>query len=175
MTQMCTPRLRLRSARADDLAAMHAIMRDTDAMRYWSSAPHTSLEQTGTFLQSMIDIPADTGEDFVVEHEGRVVGKAGLYRFPEIGFIFHPGVWGQGLAQEALGAVLQRALTVHGLPIVQADVDPRNIRSLRLLKRLGFIEVGRAERTWRIGEEWCDSVYLMAETVSSVRNATEIA
>jgi len=114
----------------------------------------------------MIDIPADKGEDFVVEHEGRVVGKAGLHRFPEIGFIFHPQVWGRGFAREALGAVIKRALAVHYLPVVEADVDPRNVASVRLLKRLGFIEVGHAERTWKVGEKWCDSLYLMLETVS---------
>jgi RimJ/RimL family protein N-acetyltransferase len=30
--------------------------------------------------------------------------------------------------------------------------------SLALLDRLGFAEVRRAERTWLVGDEWCDSV-----------------
>ena len=29
-----------------------------------------------------------------------------------------------------------------------------------LLARLGFRETGRAERTFQLGEEWCDSLYL---------------
>jgi RimJ/RimL family protein N-acetyltransferase len=41
-----------------------------------------------------------------------------------------------------------------------ADVDPRNVASLRVLDRLGFKETGRAERTFLLGDEWCDSVYL---------------
>lgn len=108
----------------------------------------------------MIAIPAGEGEDYIIEHCGEVIGKAGFYRFPEIGFILHPERWGRGLAREALGAVLDRAFVIHGLINVIADVDPRNMACLRLLSRLGFQEVGRRERTVRIGETWCDSVDL---------------
>lgn len=155
-----TERLRLRKARPDDLAAFHSILSDDVAMTYWSSMPHTDLEQSRIWLQGMIDIPPDEGEDFVVEHEGRVVGKAGLYRFPEIGFIFHPDCWGRGFAAEALTPILQRAFERHGLDSVEADVDPRNRRSLGLLQKLGFREIGRRARTWLIGGNWCDSVDL---------------
>jgi RimJ/RimL family protein N-acetyltransferase len=41
-----------------------------------------------------------------------------------------------------------------------ADVDPRNLSSLALLKRNGFVETGRATGTWQIGAELCDSIYL---------------
>lgn len=166
MIELLTPRLRLRPASMDDLRAMHAIMREPRAMRYWSTPPHDSVEQTREWLQSMIDIPVGGGEDFVVEHERRVIGKAGLYRFPEIGFIFHPDVWGRGFAREALDAVIQRGLAVQGLPVIEADVDPRNTASLRLLTGLGFVEIRRAERTWQVGDEWCDSVYLALNEAS---------
>ena len=43
---------------------------------------------------------------------------------------------------------------------VRADVDPANLRSLTLLERLGFKRTGYAERTFKIGEIWVDSVYL---------------
>jgi RimJ/RimL family protein N-acetyltransferase len=172
MIELLTPRLRLRPASLDNLEAMHAIMREPRAMRYWSTPPHDGLEQTREWLQSMIDIPVSAGEDFVVEHEGSVVGKAGLYRFPEIGFIFHPDVWGRGFAREALHAVIQRGLAVHGLRVIEADVDPRNTAALRLLTGLGFVEIRRAERTWQVGGEWCDSVYLGLNKASYEAAAT---
>ncbi len=50
--------------------------------------------------------------------------------------------------------------SVRQVPALTADVDPRNERSLGLLARLDFRETHRAARTYRIGEEWCDSVYL---------------
>lgn len=160
MTEIRTERLRLRRARANDLEAMHAILADERGMAFWSTPPHREIGETRDWLQSMIDIPPGEGEDFIVEHAGSVIGKAGLYRFPEIGFILHPDHWGRGLAAEALAAVIERAFTVHHLDRIEADVDPRNARSLALLARLGFLETGRKAGTWQIGEQWCDSVYL---------------
>ena len=108
----------------------------------------------------MIQIPAQSGEDYIVEHEGRVIGKAGFHAFPEIGYILHPDSWGHGFAREALGAVIPGAFARHGLDFIEADVDPRNERSLRLLKSLDFREVRREKRTWFVGGRWCDSVFL---------------
>lgn len=44
--ELRTPRLLLRPARADDLPAIHAIMRQPRAMAYWSTPPHDTTGQT---------------------------------------------------------------------------------------------------------------------------------
>jgi RimJ/RimL family protein N-acetyltransferase len=160
MSEILTPRLRLRRAHAGDAEALHAIFSQPAAMRYWSTPPHEDLEQTREWLASMIEAPADQSCDYIVEREGRVIGKAGFWRLPEIGYILHPDVWGQGLAHEALSAVIAHVFASFPIPAVEADVDPRNAASLKLLAKLGFVETRRASRTWLVGEEWCDSVYL---------------
>ena len=160
MVEIRTERLLLRPARISDREAMHAILSDPLAMSYWSTLPHQEMAETQAWLEGMIAIDPDVGEDFIVEFEGRVVGKAGLYRFPEAGFLFSPEVWGRGVAMEALRPIIDRAFEVHRLSSIVADVDPRNKRSLRLLGRLGFRETGQAQRTWLMGDKWCDSVYL---------------
>ncbi len=160
MSEIVTERLRLRRARADDLDALHAVLSQPVAMRYWSSPPHGDREQTRTWLAGMIDAPPQLSDDYVVEFEGRVIGKAGCWRLPEVGYILHPDYWGRGLAREALGAVIDHVFAGWPVEALTADVDPRNEASLRLLARLGFVETHRAKRTWLVGEEWCDSVYL---------------
>lgn len=155
-----TSRLVLRPARPDDVDELHAVLSDARAMRFWSSPPHVDIAQTADWLADTMAILPEEGEDFVVERDERVIGKVGLYRFPEIGFILHPDHWRQGVAREALGAVIDRAFVVHRLPQIVADVDPDNFASLALLSGVGFIETGRAERTWCVGGRWCDSVYL---------------
>jgi RimJ/RimL family protein N-acetyltransferase len=160
MTELLTPRLRLRRAQAGDLDGLHAVFSHPEAMRYWSRPPHTEVEQTRDFLDNMIGAPADASDDFVVEYQGRAIGKAGCWRLPEIGYILHPDHWGQGLATEAMSAVVGHLFANWPVEALKADVDPRNAGSLRLLARLGFVETHRATRTWLVGEEWCDSVYL---------------
>jgi [ribosomal protein S5]-alanine N-acetyltransferase len=160
MVEILTPRLRLRPARSADLDAIHAVLSEPRAMRYWSSLPHVDLDQTRTWLDSMIQAPPDSSCDFVIEHQGQVIGKAGCWRVPEIGYILHPDHWGQGLAREALSAVIPEVFERFPIDAITADVDPRNAASLKLLDRLGFVETHSAVRTWLVGEEWCDSVYL---------------
>ena len=108
----------------------------------------------------MVAAPPSESDDFIVEHEGRAIGKAGCWRLREIGFILHPDHWGKGLAYEALSAAIPHNFETLPIDRLEADVDPRNSASLGLLSRLGFREVGRATRTILVGEEWCDSVYL---------------
>ena len=155
-----TERLLLRRARMDDLADLHRVFADPRAMRFWDSLPHDDIDLTRRWLSGMVAFsPADT-DDFVLEHEGRVIGKAGCWRLGEIGFILHPDYWGKGLAREAMSAVIPHVFANLPIDRLEADVDPRNAAALRLLERLGFREVRRAERTVRLGDEWCDSVYL---------------
>jgi RimJ/RimL family protein N-acetyltransferase len=160
MDEIVTPRLKLRRARPEDLAAMHAILGDPRAMRYWSSLPHTDLAETQRFLDATINAPPDESDDYFIELRGQVIGKAGCWRLPEIGYILHPDHWGQGLAREAVEALIPCMFARHPIPAITADVDPRNAASLALLARLGFVETGRAERTCQVGDAWCDSVYL---------------
>lgn len=160
MVELSTPRLRLRRATPDDLEAFHTILSDPRAMTYWSSPPHESLDQTREWLAGMIEIPPALGDDFVIEQGGRVIGKAGCWRLPEIGYILSPDAWGQGYALEALSAVIPHLFTRSEVDKLVADVDPRNGASLRLLARLDFVETHRAARTWLVGGEWQDSVYL---------------
>ena len=160
MNEIRTERLTLRRARIGDLDAIHAVLGNAQATRYWSTPPHASLEQSREWLQSMIDAPPELSDDYVVEYEGRVIGKAGCWRLPEIGFVLHPDFWGRGLAREAIEAAIASAFSKFPVEALIADVDPRNAASLAVLKRLGFVETGRAERTFELDGEICDSVYL---------------
>jgi RimJ/RimL family protein N-acetyltransferase len=163
MVELSTPRLRLRRATPADLEAFHAILSDPRAMTYWSTLPHETLDQTHDWLAGMIDTPTALGDDFVIERDGRAIGKAGCWRLPDIGYILHPDAWGQGYAVEALSAVIAHLLARPDVTRLTADVDPRNDASLRLLAKLGFAVTHTAARTWHVGDVWQDSVYLALE------------
>jgi ribosomal-protein-alanine N-acetyltransferase len=158
--ELVTPRLKLRRADAGDLEAFYEILSDPAAMRFWSTAPHRDLAQTRAWLADMIADGPPLSDDFVIEQDGRAIGKAGCWKLPEIGFILHPRCWGQGLAAEACNAVIAHIFATYDLDAITADVDPRNEASLRLLARLGFVETGRASATFEIEGVISDSVYL---------------
>ena len=161
-----TARLVLRKARAEDLDALHAIMSDPETMTYWSTPPHADLEITRRWLDDMIAMPVDQGDDYIVEREGRTIGKLGAWRWPEIGFMLARDTWGQGYGREALTGFVTHAFA-SGADHLTADVDPGNAASLALLDGAGFRETGRATRTWKVGERWCDSVYLRLDRATT--------
>lgn len=160
MMQIATERLLLRRPLLHDLDAMFEIMSDPVAMRYWSTLPHASPDVTGPWLEKMIARSSAGGEDFVIEMDGRVIGTVGAGLPPHFGFMLHRDYWGQGIATEASRAFVDYAFTRTSITELQADVDPRNTASLRVLDRLGFIETGRADNTFLLGDEWFHSVYL---------------
>ena len=154
-----TARLTLRPARADDLKAMHGVLSNVEATRWWSTPPHDTLDQTRIWLDSMIPTAGNASDDFIVERDGRLIGKAGFWRLPEIGYILHPDAWGQGLATEALAAVIDHVFATRDVETLTADVDPGNLASIRLLEKLGFEKTGEAKATFLIGDQWMDSLY----------------
>lgn len=155
-----TARLLLRPAETGDLDDLHQVFSDPRAMRYWSHETHDSPDRTQRVLDGMIASQRETGCEFVLDLDGRVIGKAGMWRAGEIGYILHPDFWGRGLMREALEALLPFAFARHReLAAITAEIDPRNVASSRLLARLGFAETHRKARTLFLYDEWCDSVY----------------
>ncbi|MFZ7094132.1 GNAT family N-acetyltransferase [Primorskyibacter sp. 2E233] len=154
-----TKRLILREAQTKDLYDLHAIFSDPSAMRYWSHAAHDDIDRTEKFLEWFINRDLDKRVDYILEFEGRCIGKAGMWKKPEVGYLLHPDHWGKGLAFEAMQAILPMCFAKFpDIPAVTAEADPRNIASIRLLGRLGFEQVELREKDFLYdGTEWCDT------------------
>jgi len=85
---------------------------------------------------------------------------------PEIGYILHPDHWGHGYATEAMQTLIAHLWANTDWPALTADIDPQNLASLRVLQKLGFVETGRAARTFCLGGVWTDSLYLSLQRPS---------
>jgi len=86
---------------------------------------------------------------------GRVLGECGVHYLEggpdiELGYKLARGFWGQGLAAEAAQACLNWALAERPERVV-AIVDPANIRSARILSKIGMVRDGTF---CRIGHTW---------------------
>jgi len=161
-----TPRLRLRAHRESDLEPYFALHADPAVMRYWSCPAWTSIDQARDRLAEVIGhrdagqalcwAVADRGDD-------RLIGSIVLFAInreqgrAETGYALSSGHWGRGLAQEAMAPVLEHAFDVLGLRRIEADIDPRNAGSCRLVERMGFIREGLLRDRWCVGGEVSDS------------------
>ena len=80
---------------------------------------------------------------WAVEIDGRMVGWVGLNIEPEHGqaelsYAMRPDLRGQGLATEAVRAVVDRVFLDTQLGRVWGRVDPPNVASVRVLEKVGM-------------------------------------
>ena len=96
------------------------------------------------------------------DHE--LMGTCGYYdwnktvRRAEIGYDLNPTYWGRGIMTEALHAVLKHGFEEMDLNRIQAIIDSKNTRSMKLVKRLGFKKEGVLRQRSFFNGEFRDDV-----------------
>ena len=143
-----TRRLLIRRFNAADLDDFLAYQADPAVRRHQPGQPMTTAQAVDYLAtQAMLDQHAlDRWHGFAVETSdaGRVIGDIGVWLYAQpadigdIGFQFHPGYHGRGLAREAMEAFLPYVFGTLGLHRLTAGCDPANTASRRLLERLGM-------------------------------------
>jgi RimJ/RimL family protein N-acetyltransferase len=148
MTELLTPRLRLRQWQDSDLAPFAALNADPQVMHYMPRCLERSESDTlaGRYRERI----AERGWDlWALERrdEGRFIGALGLavatFAAPftpclEIAWRLAREQWGQGLASEAAAAVLRFGFETLALTEVLAFTVPGNHRSRAVMERLGM-------------------------------------
>jgi RimJ/RimL family protein N-acetyltransferase len=121
---------------------------------------------------------AQEGHPFVIEVEGRPLGRVGLNNFrPRDSiaslylFLGERESWGKGYGRDALMALLAYAFDTQNLRMVELWTLADNERAIRIYKGCGFVEDGRLrDRSWIEGN-WVDHLVMSvnAEEFSRVR------
>lgn len=164
METLISERVCLRPMNPDDASSIFALFSDPEAMRYWSYPPYTELAQAEARLAR--DIAGAAQSDVLpwgIAWEGTLIGTVTLHDLnlsggrAELGYMLHRSHWGQGLASEAVSLAIDHAFTTLGLRRLEADIDPRNTASQRLLERLGFVREGYLRERWCVAGEITDT------------------
>lgn len=152
-----TPRLQIRLLAEPDLAALMLVNGDTEVTRFLPYATWKSMDDAIAWHGRMVGLQAGgTALQFVVVDKagGNAIGTCLLFRFDaasaraELGYVLARAQWGRGLMHEALSALIDCAFGNIGLRRLEAEVDPRNGPSCRLLERLGFTREGLLRQRW---------------------------
>ncbi|HZZ94508.1 MAG TPA: GNAT family protein [Usitatibacter sp.] len=152
-----TPRLRVRPVAREDLADLLAVNGDAEVTRYLPYAPWKDATDANAWLVRMSAMQAQgTALQLVVERRDvpRVIGTCLLFRFDEpssrveLGYVLARDHWRGGWMTEALTALLDCAFGPLELRRMEADVNPANQASQRLLERLGFEREGVRRERW---------------------------
>lgn len=166
-TVLRTARLSLRWLDERDIDAHFAVFSDPEVTRYWSASPWTEREQAVKGIADTMANYADgSGLRFgiILEATGELIGNATLHHFfdqnrrCEIGYAFHSRHWSQGYACEALLAVIDYGFRELDLNRIEADVDPANAASCRVLEKLAFRKEGYMPERWIVHGQPADTV-----------------
>jgi len=163
-----TERLLLRPLGAGDAPALFAIFSDPAVVRYWSRGAWTDMAQAEEMLATAARDYADGSGlryGIVVRATSELVGVASLFAFNrdsrrcELGYVLGSRHWRQGFVGEALVAVLGHAFGALGMNRIEADIDPRNSASGRVLDKLGFRQEGFMPERWIVAGETADTAF----------------
>ena len=159
-------RVRLRPLRIDDADDFFALHSDPSVMRYWSHPPWTQREQAIARIEQL-DRDRATAEFYTwattIGGVDRLVGTVSLFAINraqfrgEVGYALTVDHWGHGYATEGLRLAIEFAFASIGLTRLEADVDPRNVPSCRVVERAGFQREGLLRQRWHVAGEITDS------------------
>lgn len=142
-----TARTLTRPVTPEDVDALVELASDERVRAYLGGARPAALAREKAASRIAAARPGDL---IVVDRTtDAVIGHIELEHGPkrwELSYEFLPAVWGRGLAQEAIAAVLQRLSESLVDLVVVAETQSANDRSRRLLRRLGFAEADRYQR-----------------------------
>jgi RimJ/RimL family protein N-acetyltransferase len=162
-------RLDLRWLTEQDAPAILAIFGDAEVMEFWSSPPLRDLAAAATFIEEIGTLfrARRLFQWGICSREtDEVFGTCTLFhvdpshRRGEVGFALRRDRWGLGLATEAVRVLIGFSFDTLGLHRLEADVDPKNERSLRLLERQSFRREGYLRERWHLPGGVHDSVLL---------------
>jgi RimJ/RimL family protein N-acetyltransferase len=146
-----TERLILREITPADAEDLFRIYADPQVMRYWGSPPLRSIDEARAKIQLISDAFREReGIRWAITRKGcdRLIGSGGHWRLvkqhmrSEIGYELAPEHWGRGIVPEAFEAILRFGFERMGLHSVEAQIDPANQGSRRVLEKLGFVQEG---------------------------------
>lgn len=155
--QIKCPHLLLRLVVQADLPALLEVNNKDEVTQFLPYATWNSMTDAEAWYQRTSDKQASgTALQFVIEDKraGTLIGTCLLFRFEEasaraeIGYVLSRSHWGRGYMREALGALLDCAFGHMSLRRLEAEVDPRNAASGRLLLHLGFVKEGLLRQRW---------------------------
>lgn len=152
-----TARLSIRRVQPADLGDLLVVNGDDEVTRFLPYPSWKTAADAQFWFERMTALQAAGGTvQYVIEHAAlaRVIGSCLLFRHEpasaraEVGYVLGRQHWGQGLMLEAMRGLVGHAFDVFGLRRLEADVNPLNLASVRLLERLGFVREGLLRQRW---------------------------
>jgi ribosomal-protein-alanine N-acetyltransferase len=167
-------RLIFREFHKDDSSSLFMIRSNERAIQFMDTIRHVKIEESEILISNIISsYLGKTGITWAVieKFTGEFIGYIGFWRLirehcrAEIGYALMPEYWGRGYMSEALHMILEFGFNVMKVHSVEANVNPFNERSIRVLEKTGFKREAWFRENFLFNNQFLDSfIYSILET-----------
>jgi ribosomal-protein-alanine N-acetyltransferase len=166
-------RLRFRKLDIDDAPDIFFIRSNPQVMQFLDSAPHETVRDTVSHLKITHET-YQKGEGIFwaieLKETGAMLGDFAFWRIvfrhcrAEIGYTLKPQFWGKGYMNEAMQTLVQFGFQKLNLHSLEANINPANELSRKLLLKTGFKKEGYFRESFQFKGQFLDSeIYSLLE------------
>ncbi len=145
-----TTRLHLLEMNESHLDDLFEILSDEETMEFYDIWPDKDKERT---MQGILNCKKRFEEGrglrwgITLNSSNKLIGSIGFFWDPKrhcanLGYDLNKAYWGKGIMTEAIKAVLKYAFEVEKVHRVEAQTDPKNFASQKVLLKNGFVKEG---------------------------------
>jgi ribosomal-protein-alanine N-acetyltransferase len=164
---LSTEHLLLRKISEHDANQIFFLRSDKGVLRYLDRDPITSVDDALQWIR-MTDAGV-RGNEFIawamsLKDDKELIGTISFWNIQkehyrsEIGYALHPMYQRKGLMQEAMTVVLHYGFKTMKLHSVEANVNPHNASSIKLLERNNFVREAYHRENYFYNGKFLDSV-----------------
>lgn len=145
--ELNTKRLQLRRIEVSDSHHLFKIWSDPDVTRFMNISSFTHEAQAKEMIELLEEL-AQAGEairfSMIDLKSNEIIGTCGFNFIDyenakaEIGYDLAKVYWGKGYAPEGISALLKFGFETLNLNRIEAKVEPTNVNSIKVLKKLHF-------------------------------------
>jgi ribosomal-protein-alanine N-acetyltransferase len=162
-----TERLRFRKIDLSDANEIFLIRSNEDVMRFMDVSRHHSISDSEKLILTAEDsYKKETGMNWAIIEKlsNSFIGYIGFIRIfsehcrAEIGYVLKPEYWGKGYMFETINRVVRFGFDEMQLHSIEANVNPLNERSQKVLERVGFKKEAYFRENYLFDGKFLDSV-----------------
>jgi len=176
--ELFSDRLKLRKFESSDDAQILKFRSDPTVMKYLDRPLIQNIEEATILIQKITsDLETNAGITWGItkKENDALLGTIGFWKmYPEharaeIGYMLHTDFHGKGFMQEALSTVIHFGFTALELHSIEANVNPGNDSSIKLLEKNGFAREGYFRENYFFNGKFIDSaIYSLINPVDAI-------
>ncbi len=164
---MTTEHLSLRQIEQSDVNEIFFLRSDKKVMEFVDRPPCKSLEEASLFIEKINGLEKNNEAiqwAIILKDEIKLIGTICYWNInkenyrAEIGYVLNPGYHGKGIMQEAMIKVLDYGFRIMKLHSIEANVNPDNASSIKLLERNKFVKEAYFKENYFFDGKFLDSV-----------------